>query len=239
MSEMKTWIQALAESLGAASLLSDVFPNVPIHVYPHPKPADMRTCGYALGTPELNLMDVLKSEILPFYGLQPPWGKCCSLGAVYAGPQSTFERTASYLIGYLHGYRVFDEGGILNGGEVFSPVQLLFDIEILSWAERYGRGVCWTASQLDLDRWVEMATRGDLFAENPNEVALLRTVYDRESRFFPVHSVGQHIANRQDPIRDAKERIRCLVAAHVYEPDPGLIKEVERIVEHARQHPPR
>jgi len=148
-----TWVQALAETLGSATILSDLYPGVPVEFYPHPQAADLSTGGYGMGLPEMHLLDALKSEILPFYGLRPPWAKSAVVGAPVPGVQAQVERTAAYVIGYLHGYREFDMAGILScGGDVFSPVQLLLDLETLGWAERYVQGAEWDPARWDLER---------------------------------------------------------------------------------------
>ena len=238
MNEIKTWIQALAETIGAAAILQELYPGIPVDFWPHPKPADMTTGGYGMGLPEMHLFDVLKSEILPFYGLQPPWGKSACLGAVTPGPQAQLERTAAYVIGCLHGYRSFDMAGVLGaGGDVFSPVQLLLDVETVSWAERYARGATWQADEDEMDRWVRIATSDSLFAEDPGEVAALRSVY-REFRFFRPTTAGAHIAEPRNVFEEAKAEVRRLVAAHNVQPDEALLREVEAIVDHARRNPP-
>lgn len=235
MSELRTWAQALAEALGAAAILQALFPAVTVEIYPHPKPADMRTGNYGMGTPEWNLLDVMKAEILPYYGLRPPWGKGASIGAVLPGPQATLERTAQYLTGYLHGYRVFDEAGMMAGGEIFSPAQLLFDLETLEWIARYGRGAADDLAAADLDHWCALASSDALFAEDPDEVARLRAVYSHNARLFPCTTVGQHLTQPRDALAEAKAEARRLVAGHAYAPDWAVLREVERIVEEARQ----
>jgi len=177
-------------------------------------------------------------EILPFYGLRPPWGKGASIGAILPGPQATLERTAQYLTGYLHGYRVFDEAGIMAGGEVYSSVQLLFDLEAMEWVARYGRGTHLDNDTVDLERWAEIAASETLFAEDAEEVAKLRDVYSRHSRLFPCTTVGQHLTLPRDALADAKAEIRRLIANHAYEPDAAIMREAEAIVAHARAHPP-
>jgi len=239
MDPIGTWIQALAETLGAATLLSELYPGIPVEIHPHPHPADLITGGYGMGLPEMHLFDVLKSEILPFYGLRPPWGKSSVVGAPVPGAQAQVERTAAYVIGFLHGYRVFDMGGILScGGDVFSPVQLLLDLETLGWAERYARGVEWNPERWDLERWTSLAQGSGVFAEDPDEVARMREVYGT-SRHFRPQAATQHLAAPRDLLADLDAEARRLIASHAYEPDAGLLREVERVVEHARQHPPK
>jgi len=237
MDEIQTWTQALAETIGAATILWELFPEVPVDFFPHPKPANMSTGGYGLGLPEMHLMDVLKSAILPFYGLQPPWGKSAAQGAAVHGPQSQMERAFAYLIGYLHGYRAFDMAGALAGGDVFSPVQLLWDVETLSWAERFARGAGWDGVFDDLERWIDIASEGGIFAEDPDEVARMRQLY-RPSHFFPSTIVAQHLDHPRDAIAEARADIKQLIDAHDYEADPALLREIDRIIEHARMHPP-
>ena len=233
-----TWIQALAETLGAATMLSELYPEIPVAFFPHPHPADLITGGYGMGLPEMHLFDVLKSEILPFYGLRPPWGKSSVVGAPVPGAQAQVERTGAYVLGFLHGYREFDMGGILScGGDVFSPVQLLLDLETLGWAERYARGVEWDPGRWDLERWTRLAQGSGVFGEDPDEVARMREVYWTSRHYRPL-TATQHLAAPRDLLADLDAEARRLIASHAYEPDATLLRDVERIVAHARQHPP-
>jgi trimethylamine:corrinoid methyltransferase-like protein len=234
MNPLQTWIQALAETLGAAAILQELFPTVPVDIFPHPKPADLATGGYAMGTPEMHLFDALKSALLPWYGLQPPWGKSAALGAVVPGPQAMMEHTAAYVIGYLHGYRAFDMAGTLSYGDVFSPVQLLLDLEAVSWAERYARGVEWAPEADDIDRWARIAAGDGLFADDPDEVARMREVYRLPRYFTPVTTSGW-IDTPRDPIAEAKRDVKRLIASHDVEPDWEKLRAVEAIVERARE----
>ncbi len=234
MSEQETWIQALAETIGAATILSEMYPGVPVDFWPHPKSADLSTGGYGAGSPEWSLLDALKYEILPFYGLRPPWGRCTSEGPAVPGAQAQMERTAAYLSGYLQGYRFFDAGS-LAGGDVFSPVQLFYDIETVQWCERYARGIAWRDRIEGLDRWAEIASSDRLFAEDPAEVARMRQTY-WTPRFFKPSTAGQYIAIMPDAARDALAEARRLIAAHQYEPDWKKLQEVQKIVDHARQN---
>jgi hypothetical protein len=233
MNQVQNWIQVLAETLGAATILQARFPEVPVDIFPHPKPADLATGGYAMGTPEMHLFDALKSELLPCYGLRPPWGKSAVLGAAVPGPQAMLERSAAYLLGCLHGYRAFDMAGAMSHGDVFSPVQLLLDVEAVSWAERYARGLAWSPTPEDMARWVQIATGGGLFADDPEEVARMRTTY-RLPHFFPSVTASQRIAEQRDAIAEAKAEIPRLIAAHHIEPDANLLRDVDAIIERAR-----
>lgn len=233
MNPVQTWIQALAETLGAATILQVRFPGVPVDIFPHPKPADLATGGYAMGTPEMHLFDTLKSALLPFYGLRPPWGKSAVMGAAVPGPQAMQERASAFLLGYLFGYRAFDMAGAMSHGDVFSPVQLLLDTEAVTWAERYARGFAWTPEADDITRWASIAGGESLFADDPDEVARMRDTY-RFPHLFPSVTAGQYLANPRDAVAEAQADITRLIARHDVVPDAALLREIDRIIELAR-----
>jgi trimethylamine:corrinoid methyltransferase-like protein len=230
MNPVQTWIQALAETLGAAAILQVRFPGVPVDIFPHPKPADLATGGYAMGTPEMHLFDALKSVLLPHYGLRPPWGKSAVIGAAVPGPQAMQERASAFLLGYLHGYRAFDMAGAMSHGDVFSPVQLLLDTEAVTWAERYARGLEWTPEPADIERWVAIAGGDGLFADDSDEVARMRGTY-RLPRLFPSVTAGQYLAAPRDAIAEAQADIARLIARHDVEPDHSVLMEINKIID--------
>lgn len=236
MNEVKTWVQALAETIGAATILEEAFPGVAIDIFPHPKPADLRTGNYGCGSPEWHLLDVLKMAILPFYGSYPPWGKSMSPGAAVPGAQAQAECMAGMVIGFLHGYRMFDMMGMLAGDEVFSPAQLLLDLDTAGWAERYARGIAIEEDD-DIERWIALADADALFAEDPDEVARMREVYYLP-RYLAPATVGQHETSPANWMADAHADAQRLIATHQYEPDAALLRTVDDIIDHARNHPP-
>ena len=237
MDAVKTWTQALAETIGGATILQALYPSVAVDFYPHSRAADMATGGYGFGLPEWDLLDLLKWDILPFYGLRPPWGKCTMQGAAQLGAQAQQEFACSVLPGYLMGYREF-ASGVLAGGDVFSVVKLFQDLETLSWVERFGRGFEWTDPRKGMDAWVKQARSGRLFAENESEARKARRLY-RHPRYFVPTSVGQFESAPRNLSAEMKAETRELIARHQYAPDAAMMREVERIVDYARQNPPR
>ena len=79
--------------------------------------------------------------------------------------------------------------------------------------------------------------RSGIFGEDSDEVTRMRTTYRISRNFRPV-TATQHMAAPRHLLADLDEEVRRLIASHAYEPDAGILRDVERIVEHARQHPP-
>jgi trimethylamine:corrinoid methyltransferase-like protein len=134
--------QSMAELLGGLTVAYHVAGPQKIHfriitlVYPF----DMRlgTCLY--GSPESNLLDILSMQISDFYGLP----HCSVRGYKGMGkghdPQSAAERAFGVLTAALCGWNEFFAVGRTSNDEVFSPIQLVIDLEILQYARRFMKG---------------------------------------------------------------------------------------------------
>jgi len=116
-------------------------------------------------------------------------------------------------------------------------VQLFFDLETVAWAERYAKGVAWEDNPPNLDRWVATAKSDHLFAEDPGQVRRMRSVY-RAPRFFAPTELSRELVAPRNVMDEIKAEARSLIARHDYQPDAAILGEVEKVIAHARRHPP-
>ncbi len=227
---------ALAETLGGAAIIHALLPAVPVSIFPHPEPGDMRTGALTVGTPEWDLLDLMHRDVLASYGTR--WNtKLLHTSASLPGPQAQAERAMSALSGVLGGYDSFTGLGGLGVDEVWSPAQMILDLDIIGHAARIGRGAV-SAPDLALDRLpavVEEAVAAELlFAENETTVRNMRAQY-----FMP--RVLQRLDRSQwvtvhmpDVAHAAADQARALVATYDYEPPQETLAELTVIYERAR-----
>lgn len=96
-------------------------------------PVNMRTLEIVFGTPEMILADLVSGQLREFCG----W-KIADCNAFHSMPplpdqQAAAQRGAYGMAMALAGRRDFRWGGLLSQDMVFSPVQLLLDLEMLRY----------------------------------------------------------------------------------------------------------
>ena len=133
---------AAAEVIGSALILRECLSievGWAISLYPF----DLRGMAMSVGSPESLLFQAASSEVdAHFRGTEwwPAVGSIHTL-AKQAGPQAAAEKMSIMLAGALWGARDFGSAGALSLDELFSPVQLLVDIEVKDHVERLISGL--------------------------------------------------------------------------------------------------
>lgn len=220
---------ALAETIGAAALLSLVLPGVPIGIAPHPQPADMHTGGLLFGCAEWQLLDLMHRDIFAYYGQS--WGrKDIITSAARPGWQAQADRAMGLMLGFANGYSLFAAGGSLAVDEIWSPAQLMLDVELVEAGAHVGRG-SEAAPGLGSEALVavvaEAVADSALFGALPSTLANLRSVYLPQKLTRRPTRAAQTGPAAQD-LREAWAEADRLVAGYDYEPPADLLREVER-----------
>lgn len=129
-------VTALAEVVGGALLMvqSGTPPGhlgMSINLYPF----DMRHGCFIYGTPANLLLSRVERELNRYLGTEIP-AKTFSVMAQRPGAQSCALKGLGTGLMAAEGRRLFSAAGSLSLDEVYSPVQLLFDREILGYVQR-------------------------------------------------------------------------------------------------------
>lgn len=224
-----------AEVVGSALLVGEVL-SIPVRWNIRLCPADLRTMAMILGSPEDLLLQLTNQEVNGFlHGREwsaGPGGIHSS--AKLPGPQSCAEKASMMTAGALLGQRSFGIAGSLSLDEVFSPEELLYDMEIRDHVQRLVAGM---DTDCDVTRCVgdvEKGVAGRGFMGLDSTLDFYRqqywhpALYERD--FLPQwqHQGGVGIRRR------AHEMIRELIGRHDYEPSADVRAELEGIVQRAR-----
>lgn len=228
---LSTFTLAIAEVLGGAALFHALLPSAMITILPHPEPADLRTGAIVFGTPEWQLLDLMHREIMDYYGMS--WNVKLSLTtASLPNAQAQIERTTSALLAILGGFHGIGPLGQLGLDEVWSPVQLLLDMEMLEYAARIARGPE-PGEALALttlpDLVDEVVTNGQLFAEHETTVMNYRAQYQQPELLQRMGRAQWLAAGRPDVLETAQRRVDELVAAYNYEAPQAIMRELRKI----------
>jgi trimethylamine:corrinoid methyltransferase-like protein len=195
----------------------------------------MRTGVLITGSPEWDVLDRMTRDVMAYYGKRDS-RKLLLTSASVPNAQAMIEKTASALTGFAEGYRDFGNLGQLACDEVYSPAQLMLDLEILGHAER---AVAEPASfpELRLDRLHELALEtiedGCLFAEHETTAVLIRKQY-WQPKILRRETMGQFLAaGSPDLVVQAEQEADRLAAQFHYEAPPEQMRELRLIYNRA------
>lgn len=187
-------------------------------------PLDMRSGIAATGTPEFSLLGAASMQMARFYRLPGDMGVQSDSKTVDA--QTSYEKMQSAAMATLSGA---DFAELFLGSTetfaAFSPVQLMIDDEIASYALRLAEGIKVDEDTLSLDAIAKVGPGGNFLA-HPKTLRHFREEHskarlsDRQSRNVWSSAGGKDADAR------AKERMGRLLESHVPEPlEPEMRKE--------------
>ena len=224
-----------AEVLGSAILVREIT-DLPMHWSVRLCPMDMHSMAMVLGSPEDLLLQFAGSEVNAyFHGTS--WHPAISGAHTIAklpGPQACAEKSSLMTVGALLGARWLGYAGTLSLDEVFSPEQLLYDIEIKDHVQRIVQGINGDCDPERCLRDVREGLERRVFMGLDTTLEEYRSVY-----WFPSLFERQFLAAWQGEgsmtIRERAHRmIRKLLSEHDYELEPELRREFDKILTRAK-----
>lgn len=224
-----------AEVVGAAILLREVV-QLPVRWGIRLCPMDLRTLCMSLGSPEDLLLHILNSQVNAFlHGTRwHPAVDGLHSNAKLPGAQACAEKASAMILGALLGQRGFGGAGTLSLDEVFSPEQLVYDLEIKAHVERLVRGM---HGDCDLDRCLRDVAAG---IQRGGFVGLETTVNAYPDQYwhpelFERDFLSSWHGRGAQTIRDrARAMVRTLVGRHDYHLEPDCQKALDQILDRAR-----
>lgn len=136
-------------------------------------------------------------------------------------------------IAALSGARNITYGGLLGIDKIFSPEQLIIDLEIVDYVKHVARGAEFSEEALGLEALRDVGPGGN-FLTHPSTLSRYRGLWS--SGLFGNLSPEQWSARLGTTLRErVRERIRELLDSYDYQPDPGLVREVDRIYHAAEE----
>ncbi len=102
-------------------------------------PLDMRTAMYCYGRPEQQLANVALAQMARRYAV-PFWGHCGLSDAKRPSAEAGFQKAMGAIPTLMACGRAYISTGLLSVDEVFSPVQMVIDDEMVSALQRFARG---------------------------------------------------------------------------------------------------
>jgi trimethylamine:corrinoid methyltransferase-like protein len=229
----------VAECLGGAVILKELIPGAWVSFGPHPEPADMSSGVMVFGTPEWELLDLMHRDVHAHYGFR--WdGKLIHTTSSVPGPQASADHAGSMMLGIACGYESFSPGGMLALDEVYSPVQLVIDAELLAHTQRVAGGA-WSGEGLELAGLAgvvdEVISAGESFISHESTVANMRAQYHSPKVWKRRNRTQWEAAGRPSEVAEARAEADRLVKAFSHEPPEKIMKELRAIYEGAKRRP--
>ena len=232
------YAQTLAETVGGAIIYEDltgVHASYGTNIFPF----DFYDTSMPFGTPEKLLLEWTNMEVAARIGggkYGGPWSTDIHTNAPRCGIQACIEKSSLITAGALMGATTFYCSGTLAMDELFSPVQLLLDIEAISHAQKIANGMI----NDDFD--------GDLLAEvryglENGYISSDRTLdnmrdYVWRANFFTRKTFGAY-TSKPFPIEieKAKEKVRMIMnMPPAWKISDELETEAERIFNSAKNY---
>lgn len=224
---------AAAEVIGAAILLQEVL-KIPIDWYIALYPVDMQGVDMVFGSPENLLLQFATSEVNAFFH-GTTWDQSAGnihTNAGFPGPQACSEKSSIMTAGAMLGARRFGAVGALSLDEIFSPEQLLYDLEIKNHVQRIIKGF---DGDCDPEQIVKDVEQGIdfTFLGLESTVKKFRDQYWQPILF--THKLFSGWEAKKDSIRNrVRARVNKLLSKHEYELDAVLRKELKKVVDKAK-----
>ena len=225
------WGQCVAETLGSYALLRRLgFDRV--NPYFRLFPASMKGACLAFGSPEFLLLLLMRKYVRGFYGLGPVFAECMYTMSKQPDAQAAAEKMGPSVFAVLMGHRSLHTAGSLGLDEVFSPEQLVIDMDIRDYVERLLRGA--EPEETDVVEMVRDGLDKGSFLMTDRTLSEWRS-YLRSPLVFHQTTRAQWQASPRSVRRDAwafgQERLK----AHEYELDAERRRALEDILENARR----
>jgi trimethylamine--corrinoid protein Co-methyltransferase len=133
-------VLANCETLAMLCLIQSASPGTPFIYAAAPVIADMRSGRFGSGEVEHSLMGAAVTEIARYYKLPV---EASVGGSDHHIPciQSAYERALNYTLPILAKPDLLVAPGLLGGSTVFSPEQLVIDVEVIRRCKRLSRGI--------------------------------------------------------------------------------------------------
>ncbi|MFC2029957.1 trimethylamine methyltransferase family protein [Chloroflexota bacterium] len=212
------------EVLAMLCLVQAAAPGTPFIYAPVLAVMDPRSGRLSAGAIESALMGAASTEMARYYGL-PVEASGGGTDHHVPGIQGGYERAMGALLPVLSWPDILVGPGCLGGSMVFSPEQLIIDVEVYRMSRQAYRGIA-TAGDNWLDDVLEEIQPGDHFID---KISTVRAIRGGE---WYVSQLGVHDAydawedaGRPTLLEEAREKVKEILATH--QPLP-LDDEVER-----------
>lgn len=150
------WVLSIAEALGGAVTMHVVGGGKPVWISIGMFPFDLRTLTIVGGMPECAWMYWARGQIDRFYNPGAGYSMMLGTQAKRPGLQAGMEKAMAGTLGALTGCNDLHYVGVLSFDDIFSPEQMVADIELCDALDHLRRGI----ARDDPQEWVDIIREG-------------------------------------------------------------------------------
>lgn len=207
------WAQSVAENIGGCILFRQLGYREAYTTF-RLFPANMSTGLIAFCSPEALIGTLTRARIHAYYGIHSPYTECMLTSAKEPGIQAAAEKTAHSLVAAMAGRTRLEGGGMLGIDEIFCPEQLMIDLEIKRYIEKFMAGV--SAGPGDIVGLVNEGLQENTFLTAPATVEQFRT-FSWLPGLFDYGSPAQWNNRPRRILADARHAAEEKIRAHSFE----------------------
>lgn len=226
---------AAAEVIGSAILVRELV-DLPVRWSVNLFPVDLRTMAMVFGSPESHLLELAGNEVDAFLkGTRwHPSASNIHTNAKLPGAQACAEKSSTMTAGALLGARHFGSVGTLSLDEVFSPEQLVYDMEMTDHVRRLVAGVVGKCDPESCVEQVSEALEAGSFAGLDETLDGYRDFYWHPELFERSFLPAWQAKGAPDPRRRAKAIVAELVTRHDYRLPVEQQRGIDDVLNRAR-----
>lgn len=230
------WAQSMAETLGGAAVLKGL--GAPkVEAWGTLYAFDLRGGNWIYGSPEHALITLMEAKLRRFYGLPPRGAKSLETSVGTPNSQAAFEKTFHTTLAAMAGYTGFGGAGCLGVDDIWSPAQLMIDIDIVHGIRHILTGTH-PAEKVNIVEAVRAGLEEGNFLAADLTVERLRRVY-WFPKLFEYQAVGKWVSgSTPDSVKKASEMAAERLSSFKGGGpvlDEHRRKELDRIISRARE----
>jgi len=216
---------AVAEVIAAACILHFISHGKAVNLQLRVWPFDFRTLAISAGSPEWHLLKLAEMRINQHYNVYR-WLPRFDLLTMAKDPglQAGLEKGAAAGLAIALGIRNFNGVGLLSFDDIFSPEQMVADIELREYLQRFRSGLPSEKSGNWLTEIKEGIAHGyfntDTSLDHYQEIYTFPKIFDRTSYYTFIES----------PVTDARKKVRQeaidKLRQYEYNPPEDTIRKV-------------
>ena len=189
---------------------------------------DMQSGSVLLNGPVYLQLSVLRAELARRHGIARPSAKALMTQAKVPGSQAAAEKMTQSMVMEMVGAYCHMAAGTLASDEIFSPVQMVIDEELLSWIGAATKPIKFSEENLSLDIIAEVGPGGTFF-DHESTAKHLREVIWRPELFSQNSLSGWRIEGMPYVVEKARQKLDSLELTDASAVSEDIQKELHKI----------
>ncbi|MGD8505573.1 MAG: trimethylamine methyltransferase family protein [Candidatus Bathyarchaeota archaeon] len=212
-----------AEMLSGLVIVQILAPGAPMLYSSESSNFDMKNLRWCGGSPECGLMTAVSNELAEYYHM-PSTSAGFTTDAKVPGAQACYEKAVTGALPVLAGHDVVGGLGLLDACTVFTPEQIIIDVEIGRMLHRLAQGIDINEETLALDVIHKIGPGGNYFTEKHTLKHLEKAHYTPEISDRRSYETWKK-AGSETTLKIAREKAQEILETH--QPAP-LEKDIQK-----------